>query len=417
MFIEMEKKMIKFDFLTYMERFIDKEKLENIVKKQDFYVNKLQEEEMAGWYQEEIQNSSLEKIIECSERLKKQSEYLLVIATGGSYMGSFSFYEMFQDKRNASHHLIYLGNNLSSKSIKEALEFLEDKSFSVNVISKSGNTLEIKILYQLVRQLLLEKYSESEVSQRIVVTTEEKESYLWQEIKKYHYEWFAFPKNIGGRYSLVTVAHLLPLAFASFPIKKLVDGFYDGKQLINEAYYYAAIRNQMYLSSKYIENFSVYEPCAYYYTEFLKQLFAESEGKERKGILPISTVNTRDLHSLGQYLQEGSPIVFETVLDIQMKEDITFSDISIGDLNNSVKQSVLKSHYQEDTPSILVQVNYDWYSFGELSMFFMLAAAFSSYLLEIPPFNQPGVEKYKQELSKIMNQKKNSAISTPKETE
>lgn len=406
--------MIKFEFSKYMDRFMDHQKLEETLKKQDDYINRLQQEELAGWYQEKIEKSSLDKIVECSKRLRSQSDYLLVIATGGSYMGSFSFYEMFKEKRD-SHHLIYLGNNLSSKSIRETLEFLEDKNFCVNVISKSGNTLEIKILYQFVRELLLKRYREEEVSKRIVVTTEEKESFLYQEIEKYHYQWFEFPKNIGGRYSLTTVAHLLPLSYVSFDIKKLIDGFYDGKQLLNEAYYYAAIRNQMYLSSKYIENFSVYEPCAYYYTEFLKQLFAESEGKEKKGILPISTVNTRDLHSLGQYLQDGSNIVFETVIDIEMKEDVTFSNISIKNLNNSIKESVLKSHYQEDTPSILLQVDYDLYSFGQLSMFFMLAAVFSSYLLDINPFDQPGVEKYKKELDKIINQKNSSSFSLSKE--
>lgn len=407
--------MIKFDFLTYMDRFINHKELENVLERRDFYIHKLQSEEFAGWYQEEITKNSLEEIVECSERLKKQSDYLLVIATGGSYMGSFSFYEMFRDKKNFSHNLIYLGNNLSAKSIGETLEFLKDKSFSINVISKSGNTLEIKILYQLARELLREKYSEEEVSKRIVVTTEDKESFLQQEIEKYHYQWFEFPKNIGGRYSLVTVAHLLPLSYASFDIERLINGFYDGKQLTREAYYYATIRNQMYHSSKYIENFSVYEPCAYYYTEFLKQLFAESEGKEKKGILPISTVNTRDLHSLGQYLQDGSNIVFETVIDIDMKQDLTFSNISIKDLNNSIKESVLKSHYQEDTPSILLKVDYDLYSFGQLSMFFMLSAVFSSYLLNINPFNQPGVEKYKNELSKIINNKGGSLFSQSKE--
>lgn len=407
--------MIRFDFLKYMDRFIDDEKLENTLRRQDGYINKLQQEELAGWYQEEIEKSSLDTIVECSKRLKDQSDYLLVIATGGSYMGSFSFYEMFKDKKMDSHNLIYLGNNLSSKYIRETLEFLEDKNFCVDVISKSGNTLEIKILYQLVRELLLKKYSEEEVSKRIVVTTEEKESFLQQEVEKYHYQWFEFPKNIGGRYSLVTVAHLLPLSYVSFDIEKLIAGFYDGKQLIKEAYYYATIRNQMYQSSKYIENFSVYEPCAYYYTEFLKQLFAESEGKEKKGILPISTVNTRDLHSLGQYLQDGSNIVFETIIDINMKEDIHFSNISIKDLNNSIKESVLKSHYQEDTPSILLQVDYDLYSFGQLSMFFMLSAVFSSYLLDINPFDQPGVEKYKNELSKIINDKNSSSFSLPKD--
>lgn len=413
----MEKKMIKFDFLKYMDRFIDHEKLKETLERQDFYISKLQQEEFAGWYQDKLDTSSLEKIVKCSEHLKKQSDYLLVIATGGSYMGSFSFYEMLKDKKEDSHKLLYLGNNLSSKTIRETLEFLEDKNFSVNVISKSGNTLEIKILYQIIQELLLRKYEEEEVSKRIVVTTENKDSFLKGEIEKHHYQWFEFPKNIGGRYSLVTAAHLLPLSYLCFDIEKLINGFYDGKQLIKEAYYYAAIRNQMYQSSKYIENFSVYEPCAYYYTEFLKQLFAESEGKEKKGILPISTVNTRDLHSLGQYLQDGSNIIFETVIDIDMEEDLTFSNISIKELNNSIKQSVLQSHYQEDTPSIVLKVGYDLYSLGQLSMFFMLAAVFSSYLLNINPFDQPGVEKYKNELRKIMNEKSSNALSLSKDNQ
>lgn len=390
--------MIKFEFLKYMDKFIDKKVIDLGMREKNKYIERLSNEELSGWYKDSISNETVDDIISYSNLLRKNSKYLLVIATGGSYMGSNAIKELMEYNK-FEHDVLYLGNSLSVTKISNILDTIKNEDFSLNIISKSGNTLEIKIIYDLVKKIMENKYSSDQLKTRIVITTEKKDSFFYREAINNDYKLFEFPKNIGGRYSLITVAHLLPLSFLNLDIKELVDGFYHGRKFIDDAYYYALIRNQLYKRGKYIENFSIYEEKLYYYTEWIKQLFAESEGKDKKGILPISTVNTRDLHSLGQFLQEGNPIIFETVVDININKDIVSNNISIKELNDKVKESVMISHYNEDTPSILLNVNYDLYSIGELSMFLMLSIVFSSYLFNVNPFNQPGVEKYKNELN------------------
>lgn len=391
--------MIKFDFSTYM----DKVKV-NLEKKCEI-INKLHEDPMAGFINNIISLEEISKIKDVASGIRKSSDVLLVIGIGGSFMGSYAIKNIFSSFfSNYDTEVIYLGTDLSSKYLSEVLEYIKDKSVSVNVISKSGTTLEIRLIYQLIKDELSKRYSKEELKSRIIVTTDKEKGALREEIEKEGYISFEIPTDIGGRYSLMTPAHLLPLTVMGLDILSLLDGYREGLSLIDDAYYYASLRVELFNRGKYIENFSIYEPCLYYYTEWLKQLFGESEGKNHKGIFPVSTVNTRDLHSLGQFIQQGNPILFETVIQVLNSKDIKVGDFSLNQINQSVLEAVCSAHYQENTPSIVISLDeVNMKSIGSLSAFFMLSAAFSAYLFEVDPFDQPGVEAYKNEVKKRIN--------------
>ena len=312
-------------------------------------------------------------------------------------MGSYSLQQLLCPSfKNDKIEVIYIGTNLSGTYLNEVLDYVKDKEVTVNIISKSGSTLEIKLTYELIKEFMEKKYSKEEVLKRIIVTTNITSGYLKEEVERCGYTSFDMPDEIGGRYSIITPGHLLPMAVMNLDIDSFLSGYYEGKKYLDDAFIYAVIRNLMYKQGKFIENYSVYEPKMYYFTEFLKQLFGESEGKDGKGIFPISTVNTRDLHSLGQFLQEGNKIVFETVLKINMKDDLVFNNYSLAKLNEIVTASVIDAHYSGNVPNLIIEIEKnDEKSIGEVIMFFMLAAAFSAYLFDVNPFNQPGVEAYK----------------------
>ena len=260
---------------------------------------------MIGWTRK-VDNSIIDEILSLRDEVKSNANCFVVVGIGGSYLGSKAINDIFSDYyEDSSFEIIYLGNNLSSKYIRDTLEYLKNKDFYVNVISKSGNTKEVEVSYELIKSLMNEKYSEEEKRKRIIITTDSNSGKLREEVKKFNYRSFVIPSDIGGRYSLITPAHLLPLSF-KLDIKKLVNGFYSGLELKDEAMYYASIRKSLFDTGKYIENYSVYEENFNYFLEWLKQLFAESEGKDFKGIFPVSTIGTRDLHSLGQFIQEGN---------------------------------------------------------------------------------------------------------------
>lgn len=395
--------MLKFEFSKYMDRFINKENYSKLMKRKSEILEKFQKEKMTGWYYQEISSEILNKIKKESLKIRNQSDVLLVVGIGGSYMGSYALQQLLcpSFKRNKVE-VIYIGTNLSATYLNEVLDYVKDKEVSVNIISKSGSTLEIKLTYELIKDFMEKKYGQEEACNRIIVATNANSGYLKEEVDACGYTHFDMPDEIGGRYSIITPAHLLPMAVMNLDIDSFLEGYYKGKKYLDDAYCYAVIRNLMYQQGKLLENYSVYEPKMYYYTEFLKQLFGESEGKDGKGIFPISTVNTRDLHSLGQFLQEGNKVVFETVLKINMKDDLVFDSYSFKDLNNTVMSSVIDAHYEGNVPNLIIEIEKnDEKSIGEVTMFFMLAASFSAYLFDVDPFNQPGVEKYKN----IMNQR------------
>lgn len=392
--------MINFDFKTYndMKVIIDNDKKKEII-------SKLYSDKMSGFINNIIDDTEIKKILSVSNEIKENSDVLLVIGIGGSFMGSFAIKEIFKSYFNKPDtEVIYLGTNLSTNYLKEVLEYIKDKEVSVNVISKSGTTLEISLIYKLIKEELKKKYSNDELRKRIIITTDKEKGKIREEVNNEGYKSFEIPSDIGGRYSLMTAAHLLPLAVLNLDIVSLLDGYKKGLELIDDAYFYANNRVALFNSGKYIENFSVYEDNLYYYTEWIKQLFGESEGKNNLGIFPTSTVNTRDLHSLGQFIQEGHNIIFETVIKVDNTKDIKIGDISLNNVNNSVIDSVCTAHKCGNTQSLIISLSsLSIENIGMLSSFFMLAAAFSSYLFGVDPFNQPGVEKYKNEVKKRVN--------------
>lgn len=395
--------MITFDFKTYMnqELSMDSDEKEELIQK-------LLHDPMAGFINHVISEEEIEEIKKVATQIKESSEVLLVIGIGGSFMGSYALKNMFLSPfKTPDTEVIYLGYNLSSEYLSEVLDYIGKRDVSVNVISKSGTTMEIYLTYSFIKNELKKKYSQEELQKRIIITTDSEKGRLRQEVNQEGYTSFSIPSDIGGRYSLMSAAHLLPLAVMNLDINNLLIGYKEGFQLMDEAYQYASLRIKLFYQNKLLENFSVYEPSLYYYTEWIKQLLAESEGKDKKGIFPISTVNTRDLHSLGQFIQEGNPILFETVIRILGGKDIEVENKSLNEMNQIVAESVCAAHYAGHTPSIIISLEkLDMKHIGSLSAFFMLAAVFSSYLFEVDPFNQPGVEAYKKEVRKNLGENK-----------
>ena len=388
--------MVKFDFDTYSKNYIDEEIFSKNFNRKEEVFSKFNNSEMIGWTRK-IDNSIIDEILSLRNEVKSNANCFVVVGIGGSYLGSKAINDIFSDYyEDPSFEIIYLGNNLSSKYIRDTLEYLKNKDFYVNVISKSGNTKEVEVSYELIKSLMNEKYSEEEKRKRIIITTDSNSGKLREEVKKFNYRSFVIPSDIGGRYSLITPAHLLPLSF-KLDIKKLVNGFYSGLELKDEAMYYASIRKSLFDTGKYIENYSVYEENFNYFLEWLKQLFAESEGKDFKGIFPVSTIGTRDLHSLGQFIQEGNPVIFETFIKILNVTDFKYENRRLDEINNIVLDSVVQAHIKSGVCCNIIEVSeIDEESIGLLCAFFMLSAAYSGYLFDVNPFNQPGVEVYKE---------------------
>lgn len=388
--------MVKFDFDTYSKNYIDEETFSKNFNRKEEVFSKFNNSEMIGWTRK-IDNSIIDEILSLRDEVKSNANCFVVVGIGGSYLGSKAINDIFSDYyEDSSFEIIYLGNNLSSKYIRDTLEYLKNKDFYVNVISKSGNTKEVEVSYELIKSLMNEKYSEEEKRKRIIITTDSNSGKLREEVKKFNYRSFVIPSDIGGRYSLITPAHLLPLSF-KLDIKKLVNGFYSGLELKDEAMYYASIRKSLFDTGKYIENYSVYEENFNYFLEWLKQLFAESEGKDFKGVFPVSTIGTRDLHSLGQFIQEGNPVIFETFIKILNVTDFKYENRRLDEINNIVLDSVVQAHIKSGVCCNIIEVSeIDEESIGLLCVFFMLSAAYSGYLFDVNPFNQPGVEVYKE---------------------
>lgn len=344
-----------------------------------------------------IDNNLILDILKVRDEIKKNADCFVVIGIGGSYLGSKALYDIFSDYYDdSSFEIIYLGNNLSNKYIGDTLNYLKNKDFYVNVISKSGTTKEIEVSYELIKSLMMEKYSVEEIKKRIIITTDLNKGKLREEVNNTGYRSFYIPSDIVGRYSLMTAAHLLPLSF-KIDIVKFASGFYSGLRYKEDAFKYACIRRVMFDNCKYIENYSVYEPSFNYFLEWLKQLFAETEGKNGKGIFPVSTIGTRDLHSLGQFIQEGNPIIFETFIKILDINNLKYKNKKLGDINNIVLDSVIEAHTKTGILCNVIEIDrVNEETIASLCSFFMLSAVYSGYLFDVNPFNQPGVEVYKE---------------------
>lgn len=390
--------------------------------------------EFVGWLNlpTSYDKKEFEKIKKAAQKIQSDSEILLVIGIGGSYLGARAviealtntFYNMQDKEVRKTPQIIYVGNNLSPNYINDVIDYIGNKDLSINVISKSGTTTEPAIAFRIFRELLENKYGLKEAKKRIYVTTDSKKGALKELSKREKYTTFVIPDNVGGRYSVLTAVGLLPIATAGIDIDKLMNGAriaqdkYDDENLkYNECYKYAAVRNMLYEKNKNIELLVTYEPKMHYMIEWWKQLFGESEGKEGKGIFPTGAEFTTDLHSLGQYIQEGRRNLFETVINIKHTEsDLKIhhdednldglnylEDKSLDYINKKAMEGTITAHVEGDVPNILITMDrLDEETLGHLIYFFELACAMSGKLLEINPFDQPGVEKYKANMFKLL---------------
>ena len=390
--------------------------------------------EMLGWLKlpANYSKEEFEKIKQTAEKIKKDSDVLIVIGIGGSYLGARAviesltntFYNILPEKQRKTPQILFAGNNMSPSYINDLIDAIGKKDVSINVISKSGTTTEPAIAFRIFREFLESKYGIDEARKRIYVTTDKSKGALKTISEEEEYETFVIPDDVGGRFSVLTAVGLLPISVAGIDIEKLMYGARNAQNKYNESdlkynncYKYAAIRNVLYKQNKTIEILVNYEPKMFYFTEWWKQLYGESEGKDGKGIFPAGTIFTTDLHSLGQYIQEGRRNLFETVIDIEkttkdiiIKPDEEDEDglnylagKKISFINKKAMEGTIIAHKDGGVPNIKIQIEkLDEENLGELIYFFELACAMSGELLEVNPFNQPGVEKYKNNMFKLL---------------
>ncbi len=409
-----------------------KEQVENIHK--DLHRRANDEKDFVGWLElpTNYDKEEFARIKKAAKKIKKESDILVVIGIGGSYLGAraviealtSSFYNMLPNKQRKYPQVLYVGNNLSPNYINELIEYIGDKDFSVNVISKSGTTTEPAIAFRIFREILENKYGIDEARSRIYATTDKAKGALKTLAQNEGYEQFVVPDNVGGRYSVLTAVGLLPIAVAGIDIDKLMmgaktaqDRYNDPDVKYNECYKYAVVRNILYKLYKNTEILVNYEPKMHYFTEWWKQLFGESEGKDQMGIFPAGVDFTTDLHSMGQYIQEGRRNLFETVISIKTpNSDITINpdDDNLDGLNylagkgldyvnKKAMEGTIKAHVSGDVPNIVIEMEkLDEENIGELIYFFEKACAMSGNILGVNPFNQPGVEEYKKNMFKLL---------------
>lgn len=419
---------IKFDFskaydLKELEKYYNKgeENLKKVLNKDSEGSDFLGWVELPKTYPEE----ELKKIKYAAEEIRKKANYLVVIGIGGSYLGTKAVENSLKDyfEDDEEFKLIYAGNHLSSTYLNELVKFLKDKEYCINVISKSGTTTEPAIAFRILKRELEEKYGE-DAKNRIYVTTDREKGALKKLSIQEGYETFVVPDDIGGRFSVISPVGLLPLAAKGVDIDKLLEGFRKGQELFtivdakeNKAIQYALIRHLLYGQGKDIEILVNYEPSLTYISAWWKQLFGESEGKDGKAIFPASVDFTTDLHSMGQLIQEGKRNIFETVIEVKNpKEDIEipFDEQNLDGLNyiagktldyvnNKATEGTRTAHVKGEVPNISIVIDeIDEENLAMLLYFFEISVSISGYLLEVNPFNQPGVEEYKKQMFKLL---------------
>lgn len=384
-----------------------------------------------GWVDLPINYSyeELEDIKNAAKNIRNSSEVFVVIGIGGSYLGARAAIEFLNSENYncfsaSGPKIFFVGNSVSSAEIKNVLDFCKDKDVSVNVVSKSGTTLEPAIAFRIFKKFMEDKYGKEEAKNRIYCTTDKEKGVLGKIANQEGYKRFEIPGNIGGRYSVLTAVGLLPIAVSGANIDELLRGaadarlqFQDGDINNNECYKYAVLRNILYKKGKSVELITGYEPRLRTFFEWWKQLFGESEGKDEKGIFPASTVFSTDLHSLGQFIQDGSKILFETVFKIKNSFDGIFiskdtddidglnylSGKSLNYVNEKVFEATLSAHTEGNVPNIVIKLDNDReYGLGFAFYFFEKACAISAYMLGVNPFNQPGVEAYKKNMFALL---------------
>ena len=429
---------IRFDY-TKAEKFLSQREMESmkfaVMNAKDRLLSGQGEgSDFQGWIDLPVNydKDEFERIKAAAKKIQSDSDVLIVIGIGGSYLGAraaieylrHGFYNEMEKEDRKTPQIYYVGNSMSSNYLQDVIDVMGDKDFSINVISKSGTTTESAIAFRIFRKLLVQKYGEAEAAKRIYSTTDKARGALKTMSDEKGYECFVIPDDVGGRFSVLTAVGLLPIAVSGADIDQLMEGAVKGRELaMNTAYeenaslLYAAARNVFYRKGKNIEILANYEPSMHYIAEWWKQLFGESEGKDQRGIFPASVDLTTDLHSMGQYIQDGLSMKFETVLNIEKSRTTIILEAEENDLdglnyiankeldyvNKCAMQGTIAAHTEGGVPNLMVHIpEQNEFYLGELFYFFEFAVAISGYLNNINPFDQPGVEFYKKNMFKLL---------------
>ena len=420
-------------------KFISTEEIDNFEKTAELAREELVKgtgagNDFLGWVDLPVNydKEEFDRIKKAAEKIQSDSEILVVVGIGGSYLGARaaiefltdSFFNVMDKADRKYPQVFFAGNSISSKYLSDLLKLIGDKDFSVNIISKSGTTTEPAIAFRVLKEKLEEKYGKKEAASRIYATTDKARGALKNLADEEGYEEFVVPDDVGGRYSVLTAVGLLPIAVAGCDIDMLMQGAADMRKAClekpyhdNDAMLYAAIRNMLHRKGKMVEILANYEPSFHYVGEWWKQLYGESEGKDRRGIFPAAVDLTTDLHSMGQFIQDGSRILMETVIDINespaeivLKKEEKDTDgmnylagKTVDFVNKSAMNGTLLAHTDGDVPCLKVNVpKQDARSLGQLFYFFEFACGVSGYILGVNPFNQPGVESYKKNMFALL---------------
>ena len=419
----------------YLDSFIGKEDIAGIRPQVDAAVKILHSgtglgSDFLGWLRlpTDYDKEEFARIKAAAKKIQSNSDVLIVIGIGGSYLGARAAIELlkspfYNNMKKDTPDIYYVGNNISPTYLNEVLSICEGKNISINVISKSGTTTEPALAFRVFKKLVEDKYGKEEAKHHIFATTDKKKGTLKELSDKEGYETFVVPDDVGGRFSVLTAVGLLPIAVAGCDIDKIMEGAakaeadYMAEFDSNDCYKYAAIRNILYRKGKSAEMLVAYDPSFALMNEWYKQLFGESEGKDGKGLLPTSVVFSTDLHSMGQYIQQGARLMFETVVDIRKPKQDLFLEKDEKNLdglnflcgqnmslvNRRAFEGTLLAHTEGGVPQVILELeDTTEYSVGYMIYFFEKACAVSGYVLGVNPFNQPGVESYKSNMFALL---------------
>ena len=419
----------------YLEPFVHEGELQAILPQVEAAHRTIHEKsgpgnDFLGWLDLPVNydREEFDRILKAAQKIRSNSQVLVVIGIGGSYLGARAAIELLHSQLynnlGDGPQIYFAGNSISPTYLNQVIRLCEGKDFSINVISKSGTTTEPALAFRIFRDLAIKKYGREGAKERIFCTTDKAKGTLKQLADEEGYETFVIPDDVGGRYSVLTAVGLLPIAVSGSDIAKLMEGAARAREDLsvcdldkNDCYRYAALRNILYRKGKAIEILVSYEPAFSMMAEWYKQLFGESEGKDNKGIYPSSAIFSTDLHSMGQFIQEGSRILFETVVDIaEPQQDLYIqpdpnnfdglnflSDQNMSVVNRKAMQGTILAHTEGGVPNMVLQlpaINEE--ELGYLIYFFEKACALSGYLLAVNPFNQPGVESYKKNMFALL---------------
>ena len=430
---------ISLDYSNVVNQYVKEEEMKNIQSQVTLADKELREgtgpgNDFLGWVNlpENYDKDEYDRVKEAAKKIQSNSEALVVIGIGGSYLGaraaidflSHSFADQLDDETRKVPKIYYAGNNISSTYLADLVEVLKDKDFSINVISKSGTTTEPAIAFRIFKKLLTEKYGEENLKDRIFITTDAEKGALKSLADAEDYETFVIPDNVGGRFTVLTPVGLLPIAVAGGDIDELMRGARDAMDRYanpsledNAAYQYAAIRNILYRKGKTVEMLVNYEPRLRFFNEWWRQLYGESEGKDQRGIYPTSGNFSTDLHSVGQYVQDGRRNMLETVINVKnptrsieipsQEDDLDglgyLEGKDVDYVNDKAFEGTLLAHVDGGVPTFVLNLpDMDAYTLGHLFYFFEIAVGISGYLNAVNPFDQPGVEDYKDNMFALL---------------